>query len=351
MAARKGPSVGSGGQGKRKLAGRGPTPKAEERSKHPAAKRAAAASRRGTGRSEPPSGRRGPAQGGPAQGGPAQGGPARRGPSQRVQARDRDAGELVAGRNSVAEALRARVPATMLLVAAGIDADERVTEALAIARKRGLEVREVPRQELDRMLERGVQHQGLVLAVPAYDYAHPDDLLAAATAGPAPALIVALDGVTDPRNLGSVIRSTAAFGGHGVLVPERRSAGVTAATWKTSSGAAARIPVARATNLVRTLTAYQQAGLFVVGLAADGDLPLDDLGAADGPLVLVAGSEGKGLGRLVGETCDLRVSIPMAGPVESLNAGVAAAVALAEVARRRRVGAAAGALSARPSVD
>jgi len=346
MAARKGPSVGSGGQGKRKLAGRGPTPKAEERSKHPAAKRAAAASRRGTGRSEPPSERRWPAQGGPAQGGPV-----RRGPSQRMQARDPDAGELVAGRNSVAEALRARVPATVLLVAAGIDADERVTEALAIARKRGLEVREVPRQELDRMLERGVQHQGLVLAVPAYDYAHPDDLLAAAaTAGPAPALIVALDGVTDPRNLGSVIRSTAAFGGHGVLVPERRSAGVTAATWKTSSGAAARIPVARATNLVRTLTAYQQAGLFVVGLAADGDLPLDDLGAADGPLVLVAGSEGKGLGRLVGETCDLRVSIPMAGPVESLNAGVAAAVALAEVARRRRVSAAPGALSARPSV-
>src|SRR5919202_24389 len=113
-----------------------------------------------------------------------------------------------------------------------------------------------------------VAHQGLVLHVPAYDYAHPDDLVAKAEGQP---LIVALDGVTDPRNLGSVARSAAAFGAHGVVVPERRAAGVTSGTWKASAGALARLPVARATNLVRALQAYRKAGLFVVGLAADGE--------------------------------------------------------------------------------
>jgi len=249
-----------------------------------------------------------------------------------------DAGELVAGRNAVAEALRGRVPATALLVATGLDVDERVTEALALARKRGLEVAEVPRAELDRITGRG-PHQGLVLQVPPYDYAHPDDLLAAAAATGEPALLVALDGVTDPRNLGSVVRSTAAFGGHGVLVPQRRAAGMTAAAWKTSSGAAARVPVARATNLTRALTSYQAAGLFVVGLAADGGVSLDELGTGEMPLVIVVGSEGRGLSRLVAETCDQLVAIPMAGRFESLNAGVAAGVALAEVARLRRAAA------------
>jgi 23S rRNA (guanosine2251-2'-O)-methyltransferase len=149
-------------------------------------------------------------------------------------------------------------------------------------------------------------------------------------------LLVALDGVTDPRNLGSVVRSAAAFGASGVLIPERRAAGVTSGAWKSSAGALARLPVARATNLVRALQAYRKAGLFVVGLAADGEIDSDDLQMAADPLVLVIGSEGKGLSRLVSEQCDLRMRIPMAGPVESLNAGVAAGVALAEVARLRR---------------
>ena len=137
-------------------------------------------------------------------------------------------------------------------------------------------------------------------------------------------LLAALDGVTDPRNLGAVIRSVAAFGGHGVLVPERRSAGVTAGAWKASAGAAARIPVARATNLTRALQAYRKAGCVVVGLAADGATDLADLEVAEDPLVLVVGSEGKGLSRLVTETCDLLVRIPMHSETESLNAGVAA---------------------------
>jgi 23S rRNA (guanosine2251-2'-O)-methyltransferase len=182
----------------------------------------------------------------------------------------------------------------------------------------------------------GVPHQGVGLQVPPYSYAHPDDVLARALEAPEPPLVVALDGVTDPRNLGAVVRSAAAFGAHGVLVPERRAAGVTAAAWRTSAGAAARLPIARVTNLVRAMRAYRQAGLFVAGLDADGEVSLDDLEVAVDPLLLVVGSEGRGLSRLTRDTCDLTVAIPMTAATESLNASVAAAVALAEVARRRR---------------
>ncbi len=146
---------------------------------------------------------------------------------------------------------------------------------------------------------------------------------------------MALDGVTDPRNLGAVVRSVAAFGGHGVVVPERRAAGMTAAAWKVSAGAAARVKVARATNLTRALEEYRQAGCFVAGLDADGSIELDALDAATEPIVLVVGSEGRGLSRLVRQTCDVVVSIPMAGAMESLNAGVAAGIALYDVSRRR----------------
>ena len=182
----------------------------------------------------------------------------------------------------------------------------------------------------------GLNHQGLVLQVPPYEYAHPEDLAAAAFDEGEDPLIVALDGVTDPRNLGAVVRSASAFGGHGVVVPERRAAGMTAGAWKTSAGTAARTPVARATNLTRALEALPEGrASTVVGLAADGEAELQDLDALDGPVVVVIGSEGKGLSRLVGETCDLRVRIPMPGGAESLNAGVAAGIVLYEAARRR----------------
>jgi 23S rRNA (guanosine2251-2'-O)-methyltransferase len=221
-----------------------------------------------------------------------------------------------------------------MYVAARIDSDDRVKEALKVAAAQGFPLLEVQRSELDRLSDDGV-HQGLAIQVPAYEYAHPDDLLEAARVNAEPALIVALDGVTDPRNLGAVVRSAAAFGSHGVVVPERRSAGLTAAAWKVSAGAAARVPVARAGNLTRALQSYQEAGCFVVGLDAAGDLDLPLLEMVHEPLVLVVGSEGKGLSRLVRETCDLVVSIPMSAATESLNAGVAAGVALYEVARRR----------------
>ncbi|MDA4106543.1 23S rRNA (guanosine(2251)-2'-O)-methyltransferase RlmB [Mycolicibacterium holsaticum] len=293
---KKGPTVGSGGVRRRGLEGRGATPPAHMRPNHPAAKRAAKATRRPT--------------------------------------RKTDDTEVVLGRNPVLECLRAGVPATALYVALGAEADERLTESVRIAADSGISILEVPRHDLDRIAANGL-HQGLALQVPPYVYAHPDDLLAAATADGSPALLVALDNISDPRNLGAIVRSVAAFGGHGVLIPQRRSASVTAVAWRTSAGAAARLPVARATNLTRTLKGWADAGLQVVGLDAGGTSTLDELDGA-GPIVVVVGSEGKGLSRLVRENCDTVVSIPMAGPTESLNASVAAGVVLAEIARQRR---------------
>jgi 23S rRNA (guanosine2251-2'-O)-methyltransferase len=220
-----------------------------------------------------------------------------------------------------------------MYIASRIDSDDRVRESLKLAAERGIPILETPRGELDRLTE-GAVHQGLALQVPPYDYMEPGDLID--PEAPGVPLVVALDGVTDPRNLGAIIRSVAAFGGHGVLVPERRSVGMTASAWKTSAGAAARIPVAKCTNLTRALEEFKKAGFFVLGLDMDGDVELPDLTLADEPIVIVTGSEGKGLSRLVSETCDQVVSIPMSSAVESLNAGLATGVALYEVARRRR---------------
>lgn len=318
---RKGAAVGSGGQGRKKLEGRGPTPPADQRTKHPAARKAAAAARRAASASANPASASRPVD---RAAGPR--GPRRTGP---------DAPETVVGRNPVLEALRAKVPATALYVALGLDADERVKESVALAGKAGMALMELSRAEMDRMTDRAL-HQGLALQVPPYTYLHPDDLLKRALAAAAP-LLVALDGVTDPRNLGAIVRSAAAFGAQGVLVPERRAAGMTAAAWRASAGAAARLPVARCTNLSRTLEHYRAAGLFAVGLTSESAVSLDDLELASEPLVVVIGSEGEGLGRLVTQRCDLTVTIPMDAGTESLNAGIAAAVTLAEIARRRRL--------------
>lgn len=296
---KKGAVVGSGGQRRRGLEGRGATPPAHARPNHPAAKRAAKAARQAQGRH-----------------------------------RKTDDTEVVLGRNPVVECLRAGVPATALYVVLGTESDERLTESVTRAADAGIAILEVQRHDLDRLSANGL-HQGIALQVPPYEYAHPDDLLASATGDVAPALLVALDNISDPRNLGAIVRSTAAFGGHGVVIPQRRSASVTAVAWRTSAGAAARLPVARATNLTRTLKSWADEGVQVVGLDAGGDTLLDDLDGS-GPTVLVVGSEGKGLSRLVRENCDAVVSIPMAGPTESLNASVAAGVVLAEVARQRR---------------
>ena len=302
----KGPTAGSGGRVKRGLEGRGPTPRAEDRPNHKVYKERAREERKEAAR-----------------------------PKRRTT-RSTDA-EWVAGRNSVVEAMRAGIPVSGVYVAEGAERDGRLREAFKLAAEQGVSLLEVTKNELDRMTA-GAVHQGLAARIPAYEYAHPDDLLANVATGDQP-LVVALDSVTDPRNLGAVIRSASGFGAHGVLIPERRAAGMTAAAWKTSAGAAARTPVAQTVNLVRQLKAYQDAGCMVVGLAADGDVTLPELtapeGLADGPLVIVVGSEGKGLSRLVAETCDQLVSIPMANQLESLNAGVAASVALYAVSQAR----------------
>lgn len=305
---KKGQVVGSGGRARRALEGKGPTPPAEMRKGHPAARRATASAKR-----KPSPGASKPA-------------PRPRG----------ELPETVVGRNPVVEALRAGVPATALYVAAGLASDERVAEAIAGAAERGIPQLDVSRPELDRLTGNAV-HQGVALVVPPYQYAHPDDLLGRARDSGRAALIVAVDGVTDPRNLGAIVRSAAAFGAHGVVVPERRSAGMTASAWRTSAGTAARLRVARCTNLVRTLKDYAAQGLMIAGLDADGTTDTDSFELATSPLVLVVGSEGRGLARLTRTVCDVTVSIPMTRSVESLNASVAAGVVLAEVARRRRL--------------
>ncbi len=191
------------------------------------------------------------------------------------------------------------------------------------------------RPELDRLAGFDAVHQGVALKVPPYEYAHPDELLDTVLARGEVPLLVALDGVTDPRNLGAIIRSVAAFGGHGVIVPQRRSVGLTASAWKTSAGAAARTPVAMASNLTAMIKSYQRRGVFVLGLDGGGSVSLPDLRLADEPVLVVVGSEGKGLTRLVTETCDAIVSIPISSATESLNAGVAASVALYQIATKR----------------
>ncbi|HEV3383011.1 MAG TPA: 23S rRNA (guanosine(2251)-2'-O)-methyltransferase RlmB [Trebonia sp.] len=243
-----------------------------------------------------------------------------------------DGPEMVAGRNPVVESLRARIPAMALYVTGRAQQDERIAEAVQLAADAGIAVLESGMAELDRLTD-GAVHQGVALRVRPYDYAHPEDFPERSSA--TPPLIVALDGVTDPRNLGAVARSAAAFGADGVVVPSRRSAGVTAGAWKASAGAFARVPVARAVNLTRTLEMYKSRGMFVAGLDAEGTTDVHEIPVADGPLVLVVGSEGRGLSRIVASACDVLVRIPMASGMESLNAGVAASVALYEIATVR----------------
>lgn len=301
----RGNTAGSGGRVKRGLEGKGPTPKAEDRPYHSAYRAKKAAGQHKAGR---PSASK---TGGPGSG-----------------------PEWVAGRNAVLEAMEAEVPIRAAYVAKGAERDDRLRSIVKLAASRGTALLEVTRAELDR-LTGGAVHQGVALQLPAFEYAHPDDLLAAALDSDHEPLIVALDSITDPRNLGAIVRSAAAFGANGVLIPERRSAGMTAAAWKTSAGAAAHIPIARATNLNRTLRTYADAGLSLVGLDGNAETTISELPGASGPLVLVVGSEGAGLSRLVLQACDSLAAIPISKSVESLNAGVAAGIALYEISRQR----------------
>src|SRR5256885_6631244 len=302
---KKGATTGSGGNRRAGLKGRGRTLPADERPWHKGysgdeplpertawkqekERRAAAAQGRAPKVGTPGRGQQAPRKGGP-----------KVSPGRRSNP-GKDSPELLVGRNPVVEALRAQVPATALYVALGIDVDERIKEGVRLAADRGVPLLEVSRAELDRMTG-GVLHQGIGLQVPPFAYEPFEDVLASALEQPVP-LLVALDGVTDPRNLGAVVRSAAAFGAHGVFAAERRGARGTPTAPRASGGAAARHPLAHASNLTRTLKKCQEEGLLVVGLDADGETPLYGLEAAVGPLVVVVGSEGRGLSRLVGST-------------------------------------------------
>ena len=327
-AMKKGPTKGSGGKHRNALKGKGPTPKAEDRVYHKAYKAKKAADRRKM--ADP-----------------------------RLAARRRaakftsESDDLVIGRNAVLEALRG-VPATTLYVAARIEHDDRTREIVRLAGIHGLHLLEADRLEMDR-IARSSNHQGVVLKAQPFQYSSLAELVdradkkarameaadsesARIAARP---LFIALDGVTDPQNLGAVIRSAAAFGANGVILPERRSASVTAAAWKVSAGAAAHMPVARVVNLTKAIESLKERGYYSVGLDGGGDALVGETGFETDPLVVVLGSEGNGLSRLVREACDSIAGIPMSNMVESLNASVAAGITLYAVARARREAAAA----------
>ena len=324
MAIKKGPTKGSGGKHRNKLKGYGPTPKAEDRVYHKAYKAKKLAERRQM--ADP-----------------------------RLAARRRaakftsDSDDLVIGRNAVLEALRVGVPSSQLYVAMRIEHDDRTRDIVRLAGMQGLHLLEADRLEMDR-IARSSNHQGVILKVQPYQYSSLHELVeraekkAKAMEGVdsatarinAQPLFIALDGVTDPQNLGAVIRSAAAFGANGVILPERRSASVTAAAWKVSAGAAAHMPVARVVNLTKAIESLKERGYYTVGLDGGGDKLVGETGFETDPLVVVLGSEGKGLSRLVREACDSIAGIPISSMVESLNASVAAGISLYAVARARR---------------
>ncbi|OKL48354.1 23S rRNA (guanosine(2251)-2'-O)-methyltransferase RlmB [Boudabousia liubingyangii] len=307
---KKGPTKGTGGHGRKALEGRGPTPKAEDRPYHPAHKRKVVQERRELTRQQ---------QAAAA--------------AKRSPIKVEEGSELIFGRNPVAEAVRAGAPIRKVFLAGGLS-DDRVELVVRTATALGAPIVEVSKTDLDRASD-GAVHQGLAVEVPPFEYAELPDLIEDAQAAGRAPLFIALDSVTDPHNLGAVIRSAGAFGADGVIIGTRRSAQVNATVWKVSAGAAARVPVVRVSNLARTIVECKEQGLFAVGLDGGGDVSVRGLNLATEPLLLVTGAEGAGLSRLVREHCDQIASIPISSNVESLNAAVATGVALYEVAQLR----------------
>ena len=241
---------------------------------------------------------------------------------------------VVYGMNPVKELLRSDAEglAELWLVEGG-ERPRAFADMERAARDRGAKVRSAPRARLDRLA--GVtQHQGVVAVVADYRYREVEELLAVAAASGRPALLVLLDGVEDPHNLGAVVRSAHALGAHGVILPRDRAAGVTPSVAKASAGAVEHLGIARVTNVVRCLEELKEAGIWTVAAVPDGE---QDLASVDlrGPTALVLGGEGQGIRPLVRRTCDQAVRIPMLGRVGSLNASAAAAITLYEVARQR----------------
>ncbi|MBQ1677954.1 MAG: 23S rRNA (guanosine(2251)-2'-O)-methyltransferase RlmB [Oscillospiraceae bacterium] len=239
---------------------------------------------------------------------------------------------LIEGRNALSEALKSGRAIDKLYVAEG-STDRALARLAALAKEAGAVVVPTDRRKLDQMSPTGA-HQGVIAAVAAHEYASVDDILdLAARRGEAP-LIVICDELSDPHNLGAIIRTAECAGAHGVIIPKRRSVGLTAVVAKTSAGAVEYLPVARVANVVNTIRELKEKGVWVYGTAADADSELYRT-ELTGPTAIIIGNEGEGMSRLVRESCDVLVSIPMKGKISSLNASAAAAVMLYEALRQR----------------
>jgi 23S rRNA (guanosine2251-2'-O)-methyltransferase len=249
--------------------------------------------------------------------------------------------EIIYGRNAVSEALKSTRPGakvTRLYLAEGVETKaggpiDAILKLAASKDKKAIPVQKVPRQELDR-LTANANHQGVAAEVPPYAYARFDDLLETARDNPN-ALFLVLDYLQDPQNLGTLLRSAEATGVNGVILPERRAAGITPAVRNSSSGAVEHLQIAQVVNLPRALDQLKEAGVWVAGLEDEPKATPYDRADYTGKLALVVGSEGPGLGRLVREKCDYFVILPMLGKIASLNAAVAGSVALYEILRQR----------------
>lgn len=239
--------------------------------------------------------------------------------------------EFIIGKNPVIEALKSGRPINKLLVSEQLN-DAIKGKMQKLAKESGATLQKVPKNKLDS-LSNG-NHQGVIAYVAAYDYASVDDLFAVASHRDEAPFFIILDGLEDPHNLGSILRTADATGAHGIIIPKRRSVGLTAAVAKTAAGAMEHVPVARVTNIASTIDSLKAANVWVVGTEADGT---EDYRSLDGsiPIAFVLGNEGKGMSRLVKDKCDWTVSLPMTGHVSSLNASVACSLLLYEVFRKR----------------
>ncbi len=239
---------------------------------------------------------------------------------------------MLEGRNAVTEALKAGRTIDKMFLASG-DTDSTLRYIASLAKKNGAVVTYCDRRKLDTMTQTGA-HQGVIAMAAAHDYATIDEILAAAQEkGEAP-LVVICDEITDPHNLGAIIRTAECAGAHGVIIPKRRSSGLTAVVGKASAGAMEYMKIARVSNLAAAIQTLKDHGVWVYGTAADGAAPLYQTDLT-GPAAIVIGSEGEGMGRLVKESCDFMVSIPMKGHINSLNASNACAILLYEAVRQR----------------
>lgn len=240
--------------------------------------------------------------------------------------------DMVAGRNAVMEALKGSRSVNKLMIANG-STEGSIKEIIAVAKEKGVNIQYWDRSKLDS-IARGIRHQGVLAQVAPVQYAELEDILQVAKDRNEPPFIVLLDELEDPHNLGAILRTADAAGVHGVLIPKHRSCPLSATVAKTSAGAVEHVPVARVGNLVQTIKKLKQDGLWVAAADMDGKDYYDtDL---TGPLLLIIGSEGQGVGRLVKEQCDFVVRIPMVGKINSLNASVAGSILMYEAMKQRR---------------